>query len=335
MNRFFRLPTRRRAIVLLIIVLLPILAWFLWEPGQTIRDGRNDRRHNGIWMQHAWLGDDGWFARNYKTTASHFRDPITLAETAALLRQHHITDLFPHLCPCTSAGQLPPVDDAQVERFLDALPPAEFRTLPWIGGVRGVDALPDDPVWRKTFIASILELLTRHPRLAGVHLNIEPMPSGAPGFLVLLEELRAGLPPGKLISVAAYPPPTVWHRFPDVHWDEAYFRQVAARCDQLAVMMYDTGLSNQKLYRNLMRGWTGEALAWSGNTPVLLGLPAYDDADTGYHHPDAENLDNAVAGIHAGLGEDPPPNYQGVAIYSEWEMTPEKWETFRKDFSSP
>jgi hypothetical protein len=217
-----------------------------------------------------------------------------------------------------------------VERLLDGLP--GVRVIPWIGGVFEASAHPARPAWRRGFVDSAVKLLTDHPRLAGVQVNIEPMPSGHTGFLALLDELRAALPKGKLLSVAAYPPPTRWQPSLEVHWEEPYFRAVAARADQLAVMMYDTSIRFQKPYRALMRDWTREVLAWSGGTNVLLGVPAYEDADSGYHHPHVENLHNALLGIHAGLHANRPANYQGVAIYCEWEMTAEKWRTWRERF---
>jgi len=45
-----------------------------------------------------------------------------------------------------------------------------------------------------------------------VHINIEPMTSGDANFLALLDELRSALPKEKLISIAAYPPPTRFQR---------------------------------------------------------------------------------------------------------------------------
>src|SRR6185295_20422448 len=102
-------------------------------------------------------------------------------------------------------------------------------------------------------------------------------------FLRLLDELHAALPKGKLLSIAAYPPPTRWHPYPDVHWDEVYFRQVSSHADQMVVMMYDTSLKVPKIYQSLMASWTREVLAWSGEKPVLLGLPAYEDANVEYH----------------------------------------------------
>jgi len=181
----------------------------------------------------------------------------------------------------------------------------------------------------------VLDLLQGHPRLAGVQVNIEPMPSGNPDFLTLLDELRQAMPTGKILSVAAYPPPTRWHPFPEGHWEESYFRQVAKRADQLAPMMYDTAIPLQKIYQHLMSTWTVDILNWSGDTQVLLGVPAYDDEGVLYHSPRVENLRNALLGIHEGLSrfKSLSGNYAGIAIYSEWEMDEQEWHYFKRNFA--
>ena len=320
-----------RTLLLLMLTLGVLRGLFLlWTPGKVITDGRHDQGANGIWMQHGWLGDDAWF-KQYGKDPSRFRQPEAINKAAQMLRHHGIRDVFPPLCPCQDDGRIANSDPAQVERFLDGFD--SFRVMPWVGGVMGVQCFPQKAEWRSTFVSSVLELMKQHPRLAGVHVNIEPMPSQAPGYLELLEELKRALPKGKIFSVAAYPPPTLWHRFPDVHWDEPWFREVASRCDHMAVMAYDTGLRVPKLYEHLMAGWTRECLAWAGNRPVLIGVPAYDDADSGYHDPAAENLHHALAGIHAGLLAEPATaNFLGVALYSEWEMDAAEWQIMENEF---
>jgi hypothetical protein len=324
-------PPWRTVLLLLAILALIGLVYLIWSPGQRLRDGRHDLRSNGIWIQHGWLGDDRWFKENQRDP-SKFRDPRRIQELAEQLSAHGIRHVFPHLCPCDFQGKIAAVEGAQTERFLDAF--EQFKVLPWVGGVLDAPCAPQSPKWRAAFIASVVDLLRSHPRLAGVHINIEPMPSRNADFLVLLRELRQAIPPGKLISVAAYPPPTRWHPFPDVHWDEGYFRQVSQHADQLAVMMYDTSIRWQKVYQYVMRKWTGEILEWGRDSEVLLGVPAYEDAGVGYHDPGVENLENALLGIHAGLSRFPslPKNYRGIAIYCEWEMNDAKWERVRTDF---
>jgi len=308
------------------------LAYFVWSPGIRVPDGRHDLRTNGIWIQHGWLGDDSWFQR-YRKDKTLFRNDQRIQELAGLLGNHGVKYVFPHVCPSSANGEIAPVDPVQTERFLDHF--RDFAVIPWIGGVLGVHCSPRSPQWRANFVSSVVDLLQTHPRLAGVQVNIEPMPTGNSDFLTLLYELRQAMPIGKILSVAAYPPPTLWHPFSEVHWEESYFRQVAQRADQVAPMMYDTAIMLPKLYRHLMSGWTSEILNWSGNTQVLLGIPVYDDAGVRYHLPHVENLQNALSGIHAGLSKYKtlPKNYAGVAIYCEWEMDPQEWNYLKEEFA--
>jgi hypothetical protein len=326
-------PPWRTVVAGFALLVLVWLGYLLWTPGRDITDGRHDLGRNGIWLQHGWLADDDWFVHEKKTNQiARFRDPQQIQKLAGLLRQNHITDVFPHLCPAGFEGRLPSMDNEQAERFLREF--KDFRVMPWVGGVLNLHVRLKSPEWRATFATNLRQLMDEHPAFAGVHLNVEPLPSGDRDFLALLEAIRAALPPGKVISVAAYPPPTRWQPSADVHWDEAYFRQVAARVDQIVVMMYDTSLKNRKLYESLAVSWTCETLSWSGGKPVLLGLPAYKDPGVDYHDPGTENLANALLGIHGGLIDFKklPPSYQGIAIYSEWEMANADWETFRGHF---
>lgn len=332
------IPNARRVKVWLAVLaglaVCVLLGYGLWSPGIEVTDGRHDTGTNGVWMSHRWLGDDAWFETNQRQhLRDRYRDPDYIGTTLSDLAERGIIDLFPHLAPTDPRGALPGVDDAQLERLLDAAQDNQQRVLPWVGGVFELHCHPANPRWRERFIASVLELLERHPRLAGIHLNIEPWPSGNAGCLDLLDELNAALPAGAVLSVAAYPPPTRWQPTPEVHWDEAYFRRVARRCDQLAVMMYDTAIPLGKPYTALMARWTREVLAWSEGTPVLLGLPCYDDAETDYHDPAVENLGHALRGIHAGLKDaGTPEHYRGVALYSLWEMDVTEWDAFDRGY---
>lgn len=329
--RHFNRPPLRTLLLFFAVFGAMGLAYMAWSPGKCIRDGRHDLRTNGIWIQHGWLGDDLWFERNHKDKTL-FRNDQKIQDLANLLVSHGVKFVFPHVCPCNPGGNIAPVDPVQTERFLDNF--GDFQVIPWIGGVLGAQCSPESPQWRTNFVSSVVDLFKAHPRLAGVQLNIEPMPTDNANFLILLDELRKAMPADKIISVAAYPPPTRLHPFPDVHWEEHYFRQVAQRTDQMAPMMYDTGIKLSKLYRHLMCHWTSDVLNWAGNTQVLLGIPAYNDAGMEYHSPDVENLQNALSGIHAGLSryEVLPQSYAGVAIYCEWEMAPDKWSCFKKEF---
>lgn len=329
---WWRRPPWRTIVPSVLLALAGALAWGLWSPGKDVRDGRHNRGRNGLWLAHGWIGADDWFTANLKThQIPQYRDETQVKHLIERAKRHGITDLFPHLCPADFDGVIPPVDPTGTERLLDLAD--GLRVIPWVGGTTQSGGRHADPAWRAGFAGSIRTLLTKHPRLSGVHINLEPMRSSDADFLTLLEMVRSEMPQGKLLSVAAYPPPTRWHPYPDVHWEEAYFREVARRCDQLAVMMYDTALRAPKLYERLMADWTSEVLAWSEGKPVLLGAATYDDAGLGYHDPRAENLIHGLRGIHAGLMRAPvPAHYQGVAIYCDWETSEEEWRQFRERF---
>lgn len=249
------------------------------------------------------------------------------------LKKSGVSFAFPHLCPCSPDGSIALMDEKQTVQFLEEM--EEIAILPWIGGVLGEHVFLASETWRSGFVASVVGLLRRHPKLAGIHLNIEPLPSGTTHLLTLLDELRRAMPEKSLISIAAYPPPTAWHPFPEVHWEKGFFQEVAGRADQIVPMMYDTSIRFSKVYQHLMADWTGEVIAWAGTTQVLLGIPAYEDEGVGYHDPKVENISNALCGIHRGLaGRRPlPANYAGVAIYSDWEMTQDEWKILERDFS--
>ena len=117
-----RRPPWRTVVPVVVPAGVALLAWNLWRPGLAVTDGRHDRGQNGIWLAHGWLGGDEWFIRYGKTNEFiRYRDPSRIAALAQNLRAHHITEVYPHLCPATAEGRLPPVDAPQVERFLDAL----------------------------------------------------------------------------------------------------------------------------------------------------------------------------------------------------------------------
>ncbi|RBP45106.1 hypothetical protein DES53_103102 [Roseimicrobium gellanilyticum] len=316
----------------LAVCALGAIGYAVWQPGLEVKDGRHDRGANGIWLAHGWLGADSWFVDNGKQSEmARYRSPDSVKALASKLKAHGIKDVFPHLCPTDYKGEIAGVSPVHVETFLDAF--GDFRVIPWVGGVKDSSVRMANPGWRKGFAQSISKLVADHPRLAGVQVNVEPLPVGTPEFLLLLEEVRAAMPATKVLSVAAYPPPTRWHPFPEIHWDESYFREVSRRCDQMAVMMYDAGQDYGKAYQHLMRGWTSEVLQWSEGAEVLLGVPAYHDAGVGYHNPKVENIPNALKGIHRGL-EDAglPSSYQGIAIYSEWETSDDEWQYLKEHF---
>ena len=310
---------------LTIILGIPVFCYWVWQPGSN--DPLPEYSNNAIWLGHGWLGDDSWFSRNNRNKED-FRSVEKISALFKKLSDNKISTVYPHLCPAQLNGKIAPYDSEQIERFLDIAEQYNIKVIPWIGGVYEESARPANEKWRKNFVLSVDELLKKHPRLAGVQVNIEPMPESEVGFIKLLDELRPEMP-GKILSIAAYPPPTAWHRFPDVHWELSYIKRLTDHCDQLAVMMYDTAIPLEKFYIKLMTDWTDQlaSAVSSGNCELLLGIPAYEDTGVGYHHPRVENIFSALKGIAGAGGK---LQASGIAIYCEWEMDENKWAVWRK-----
>ena len=58
-----------------------------------------------------------------------------------------------------------------------------------------------------------------------------------------------------------------------------------------------------------------------------ISIPAYNDAEVGYHHPRVENIDSALKGISASGKKN---EIKGISIYCEWEMDENKWKRWKK-----
>ena len=316
---------------------LIFVAHSFWQPGLRVRDGRHDLGRNALWIGHGWLGADSWFDADKPDEKTRFRSAQSIDKLAQLCRDNGIRDLYPHLTPTRADGAMAEADDAQIERFLDGT--KGLRVLPWIGGRMDKHIAPGDAAQTARFVQSVGALTRRHPRLAGVHLNVEPWKSGDAGMLRLLDRLKAEIGPSKILSISGYPPQSEWYPL-RLAWSRNYYREVAARCDQIAVMLYDSSLHDAKLYRWFVARWSRAVLSWTrdSQTEILLGVPTYGAAGptTGplYHNPRVENLSNSLAALHRALNDSGtlPASYQGAAIYCEWETDDSEWKTWREEF---
>src|SRR5262245_10608663 len=127
-NSTRRHSIRRIIAAVLGIIAFALLAYVLWRPGLDVRDGRHDRGSNAVWLAHGWLGADEWLVTYKKTNElAKYRSLVNIKALAEKLRRHHVSDVFPHLCPAEATGGLPPVDAKQLDQFLDIF--GEFRVL--------------------------------------------------------------------------------------------------------------------------------------------------------------------------------------------------------------
>jgi hypothetical protein len=143
-------------------------------------------------------------------------------------------------------------------------------------------------------------------------------------FLDLLDETRAALPAGKTLSVAAeciYPG---WLR--RVAWSEGYSAEVAKRCDQVAVMCYDSGAYTPRLYvwfvQHQASVWPRVAKTANPDCKVILGLPTYGPAGAS-HNPRAENLRLALKSVREADGKP-----DGIALFADYTTDLKEWSDY-------
>lgn len=206
------------------------------------------------------------------------------------------------------------------------------KSIAWIyvgnrHGLGGVDL--DDAKTRANLAAQAAWLVTKCG-FDGVQWDYEICGDGDQGFLALLQESRAALPKGALLSVAApvwMPPPVSVYG-----WSEKYFGEVAARCDQIAVMTYDTGAYFPRAYvwitKQQVVHVTRAVRQANPDCRVLIGLPTYGEG-TASHNPRAENLRLGLKGVREGV-ESVGNSLAGVALFADYTTTEDEWQTYRR-----
>ena len=317
MKRFLRIAV----LVVLLLLIVPVsyaISLRVHYSGDPSADART-RNQDALWLGHAWV--DG-----RKTTA----DVTALAQR---LHGTGIRDLYVHTGPLEHDGSLPLTKVSSKARwFVDAVHAAApgVRVQAWLGDVvqpgkdPGMDL--DDAAVRKRVVESAAAVLQQG--FQGIHYDFEPVRSGSKGYLAVLDETRAL---GTTLSVAAAQIDPLWylHAIPiDKWWSQDYFRQVAERVNQIAVMSYDTALPLESLYGGYVAKQTKLALEVTPPaTDLLMGLPAYWENNAA-HWGHAETVSAAVRGARLGLGQSSRQNF-GLALYVDFAATDEHWAAYR------
>jgi len=297
-----------------------------------------DRRDNALWLGRRWLHEEPSDAE--------------VDALAARLAAHGISTVYPFLGPMNARGW-PGWRDRGVIRtftherarsFRERLRSraAGVRVIPWTGGVLDEDVVFADRARIDGFLEQV-RWLAGDGGFDGVHLNVEPLADDDPAFLRFLGEVKAALPHGRLLSVAAYPPTTPLHPYKRVHWSVDYIRRVCDVADDLAVMSYDTALRWPRVYERLMASWTrdlaGLPFAAPAGCEVRMGVPTYEDI-AGWHDPATERVTTALTGIRAGLAalrEPVAPGeaaIRGITIYADWTTDEREWREIDRQWSA-
>lgn len=303
-----RKARRRIFVVALLFCALLVSGDYLLYPLLPIGGRSFNHAENGSWLRDTWyLGTE--------------RESV--ASLASRLQSQGVRYACFHTRFIQRDGKLHFRNPAYIQRVVRQLHLAPgIKALAWVyignqRGLTGVDIA--DPTVRHT-IAQEMRWLTQTCGFDGVQLDYEISADNDTALLQLLTATRATLPSGKLLGVAT----PMW--LPSAlcawGWSEAFFAQVAAHCDQMAVMAYDSGVYLPRGYVWLVAQQairvTRAAQRGNPRCRVLIGVPTYEDGGPS-HHLRAENLRMALKGVREGLVQaSDTRTFAGIAPFADY-----------------
>jgi hypothetical protein len=288
-----------------------------------------DQGENGLWLRYTW-----YFGEYTKSDE---------AALATRLRENRIRYAYVHVRTVLPDGRLkfrdvPSARHLVAELHRDA---PGVRVLAWIyvdADRHDHDRVDPTRVDVRQRMAAEARSLTTDAGFDGVQWDYEVCPDNDRGLLDLLLATRAVLPRGKTIAVAAplwSPPPLCDLGY---GWSDAYLARIAALCDQVAVMDYDSGITLPRAYVWLtaaqVRHVCHAAVLGNPACRILIGVPTYVQGG-GAHDARTENLALALRGVRAGLAAlspDERATFAGVAPFADYTTTPADWRTYRDDW---
>jgi hypothetical protein len=313
-----------RAASLLLILLLADYA--LYPLLHTSGGISGNRGENGLWLRYHW-----YFGR---------RSDADGRALAPHLQVRQIRYAYFHVRHITRDGTLRYHHRVDARRLVSTLhrDAPSVKAIAWVfagnrrlasTGIGEVDL--SNPAVRKAMVREAVWLVNECG-FDGVQWDYEICDDRDVYFLDLMRETRAALPPSKLLCAAV--PMWLPSPFQRWGWSEAYFAQVAALCDQIEVMSYDSGIYLPRGYVWLVHQQVvhvTRAVARSNpHCRVLLGLPTYDKGGLS-HHPWAENVRMALQGAREGFADPRAERsvFAGVALFADYTTQPEEWRTYR------
>jgi hypothetical protein len=234
---------------------------------------------------------------------------------------------------------------AFVQQFKSAYP--ESRLYGWVSFPVEEGGYRMDNIEIQTEIAAFSQRVIDEFGFDGVFLNIEPVWDNDSNFLNLLRAVRSRLGTDVPISTAIPPdwsplgagipvPPLI---VPGTVWRDSFKQSVALLVDEMAIMAYNSGLSDPNDYAQWVAyqvSTYAKALADIGlATQLMIGIPTYDAEPPG-HDPLVENVESAVRGIREGLRQagDSARFVAGAAIYAGWTTDEAEWLAFLQHWVS-
>ncbi|RTL46054.1 MAG: hypothetical protein EKK48_01565 [Candidatus Melainabacteria bacterium] len=298
----------------------------LFEQQNPLHSVCANKAANGLWLRYYWY-------------AGKHQSQKEWDDMLERLRVNQIKYAYFHVLTTKSDGSLKMRRQAGAIKITNAVhervPGTKAIAWVYVGAAPQRDGLDlSKPDVRKKLIQEALWLVN-DCGFDGIQWDYEFCSNGDRGLLALLDETRAVLKPTQLLGVDTpmWYPNTLWG------WNDQYFREVAARCDQLCVMCYDSYLYLPRAYAWLMSQQVvhvSQAVAAANKSGMahceaIFGLPTYEDA-TLAHRARCESLANSLRGLNQGLSsaETVGDVIGGVALFADYTTDDVEWDTYRK-----
>ena len=320
-------PRRHWWLTVMCVLLLLLLGdYFLYPMLAPMAGSRLNRGENGLWLSYTW-----YFGQ--------YTD-AQLSALIARVRREQIRYLYFQVRSLRADGMLQFHYPAAAWKLTNTLHQAlpEVKVLACIN-VEAEGEHPPAPIATAAVRHKALDeavSLVRDGGFNGIQWDYQTCPDGDPHLLALLSGTRTVLPPRAPLSACT----ALWYPSPlprVIGWSDAYFAQVAANCDQLAVMASDTGMYLPRGYvwrvRQQVVHATRAAAQGNPQCRVIIGVPTYL-AGRRSHHAHAENLRIALIGVRQGLA-DPhalPSAFAGIAPFADDTTTAKDWREYEVDW---
>ena len=303
------------------------LAWyFMIGPHGNLEGKDFNLKSNGLWVQHAWVGNE--------------QETAVVEDLALKTAKYDIKYVFVHTGPFDSDGTIPEERYKFASEFLKILKAKNPNViaLAWVGQVRSELDIDDADI--RENITTTCEKLISETGFDGIHYDIEPIAHDDTAFLTLLQETRNELGEDAFISVATdeWQPSFLSDLAGEIldknitsYWETDYLKATAEIVDQIVIMTYDTSLGQIEHYEWLVEQqviYLTQILN-GYDTELLIGIPTYDD-DKESFDPKVENMESGLKGIIQGLNNKRTEVsiFTGVAIYADWETDDAEWSIY-------
>lgn len=303
-----------------VVIFAAAFALDFWTyPLYTDIGGRSfNQSENGLWLRYLW-----YFGKY---------SPEELQSMLKRLNDYQVRYAYFHVRGLNKEGELEFHNPAEARRLADAVhsncPSAKVVAWVYIGSnVVDISA----PKLRRRMIEEA-KWLIEECRFDGIQWDYEFALNEGDNLISLLKESRAAFPKSSLISVATpmWYPGTLWG------WSSDYFGKVAANCDQVAVMCYDSFFYLPRSYVWLVKQQciNVSAAVWKANKKcrLLLGVPTYNTFQgTLGHHGVPECIKLALKGVREGMSDPKaaPEAFAGVSPFADYTTDDDEWQTYR------